>query len=166
MSTPIRDDDHALVQTFEAGNEPDGGFHHREHVRVAWYYLQQHPLPEALSRFATRLRAFAAARGKPNLYHETITVAYVLLINERLDGGAKTLPWEEFSAFHPELLAWKPSLLDCYYSEETLKSERARRTYVMPEKVDSRQSTVDGRSTVDSQSTVDSRQSTITKAQR
>jgi hypothetical protein len=135
MSTPIHDDDRALVQTFEAGNEPDGGFHHHEHVRVAWCYLQQHPLPEALSCFSSRLRHFAAARGKPNLYHETITVAYILFINERLDGAAKELPWAEFAARHPELLAWKPSLLDCYYSEETLRSERARRTFVLPERV-------------------------------
>ena len=140
MSTPIGDDDRALLATFEAGNEPEGGFHHREHVRVAWCYLQQHHLPEALSRFSAKLRAFAAARGKPNLYHETITVAYILFINERLDGSARDEPWEVFAASHPELLSWKPSLVDCYYSEETLKSERARRTFVLPEKVDYRQS--------------------------
>lgn len=137
MATPICDDDHALVQTFEAGREPAGGFHHREHVRVAWYYLQRHALPEALSRFSSTLRAFAAAQGKPNLYHETITVAYILFINERLDGAARDMPWEEFAARHPELLGWKPSLLDRYYSDATLKSDRARRTFVLPEKVDS-----------------------------
>lgn len=147
MATPICDDDHALVRTFEAGREPDGGFHHREHVRVAWYYLQQYALPEALSRFSGALRAFAAAQGKPNLYHETITVAYILFINERLDGAARNLPWEAFADGHPELLAWKPSLLDRYYSEGTLRSDRARRTFVLPEKVDSRSSAGD-RSTV------------------
>ncbi|HET7217904.1 MAG TPA: hypothetical protein VFJ02_07640 [Vicinamibacterales bacterium] len=135
MSTPIGHDDHELVRTFEAGNEPQGGFHHREHVRVAWYYLLQHPLPDALSRFSARLRNFAAARGKPGLYHETITVAYILFINERLDGAGRTLPWEQFAATYPELLSWKPSLLDRYYTPATLSSERARRTFVMPDKV-------------------------------
>ena len=61
---------------FEAGDEPPGGFHHREHVRVAWYYLTQAPLPEALVRFSNALRRFALARGKPGLYHETITTAF------------------------------------------------------------------------------------------
>lgn len=135
MSTPIQQDDRLLVETFEAGNEPDGGFHHREHVRVAWYYLQLHALPDALVQFSANLRRFAAARGKPDLYHETITVAYILFINERLDGAARTLPWADFAARHPELLAWKPSLLDRYYTEETLKSDRARRTFQLPDRV-------------------------------
>lgn len=77
-------DDRELVNAFEAGSVPGGGFHHEQHVRVAWYYLRQHSLLEALERFQTNLRAFAQAQGKPDLYHETITTAYVLLINERI----------------------------------------------------------------------------------
>lgn len=135
MPTPVHQDDHALVQTFEAGHEPDGGFHHREHVRVAWYYLQHHALPEALARFSASLRHFAAARGKTGLYHETITVAYMLFINERLDGDARSLPWEAFAAENPDVLSWGPSLLDRYYTPETLKSERARRTFLLPDRL-------------------------------
>jgi hypothetical protein len=33
--------------------------------------------------------------------------------------------WTEFAAAHPELLAWKPSILDRYYSEELLRSDLA-----------------------------------------
>src|SRR6187401_1538227 len=108
-------EDDALVSTFEAGREPAGGFHHRKHVRVAWYYLQRHALPEALVRFSTALRNFAAAQGKPGLYHETITTAYLLLINERLD-GARRLPWPAFADGNPDLLTWKPSVLHRYYN--------------------------------------------------
>ena len=80
-------DDESLVRLFEAGEMPPNGFHHPDHVRVAWWYLTQHQLPEALSRFTTALRRFAVAQGKPQLFHETITTAYMLLINERLDGS-------------------------------------------------------------------------------
>ena len=128
-------DDEALIAIFEAGDEPPGGFHHREHVRVAWYYLQHAPLPEALVRFSTSLRRFAAARGKPNLYHETITTAYLLLINERLDDDARALAWPAFAARNGDLLTWKPSALDRYYTTETLMSDRARRTFVMPDRL-------------------------------
>jgi len=128
-------DDEALIAIFEAGDEPPGGFHHREHVRVAWYYLQHAPLPEALVRFSTNLRRFAAARGKPNLYHETITTAYLLLINERLDADARALAWPAFAARNGDLLTWKPSALDRYYTAETLMSDRARRTFVMPDRL-------------------------------
>jgi hypothetical protein len=128
-------DDDLVVAAFEAGHEPPGGFHHRQHVRVAWYYLQHHPLPDALVRFSTALRRFAEAQGKPGLYHETITTAYVLLINERLDGTARDLTWDAFADCNPDLLSWQPSVLDRYYQRETLKSDRARRTFVLPDRL-------------------------------
>jgi hypothetical protein len=128
-------DDETLIRTFEAGGEPAGGFHHREHVRVAWYYLRQSPVPDALVRFSTNLRRFAAARGKPGLYHETITTAFLLLINERLDEGARDLPWAAFAERNADLLTWQPSALDRYYRPETLASDRARRTFVMPDRL-------------------------------
>jgi hypothetical protein len=128
-------DDETLIRTFEAGEEPPGGFHHREHVRVAWYYLQQSALPEALVRFSTALRRFASSRGKPNLYHETITTAFLLLINERLDGDARGLAWPAFAERNADLLTWQPSVLDRYYLPETLRSERARRTFVLPDRL-------------------------------
>jgi hypothetical protein len=128
-------DDRAFVAAFEAGQEPPGGFHHREHVRVAWYYLQQHSLPDALVRFSTALRRFAEAHGQPGLYHETITTAYLLIINERLDGTERELEWEAFANRHPDLLTWRPSVLDRYYHKDTLMSDRARRTFVLPDRL-------------------------------
>jgi hypothetical protein len=128
-------DDRSLVAAFEAGLEPPGGFHHREHVRVAWYYLQHHALPDALVHFSTALRRFAAAQGKPGLYHETITTAFLLVINERLDGTERSLTWDAFASRNPDLLSWSPSVLDRYYHSETLKSERARRTFLLPDRL-------------------------------
>lgn len=46
----------------------------------------------------------------PGLYHETITVAFVLIIAERL-GDARDLAWTDFAASNPDLLVWKPSVL-------------------------------------------------------
>jgi hypothetical protein len=128
-------DDEVLVRSFERGEVPEGGFHHAQHVRVAWYYLRHRPLPDALERFQTQLRAFALAQDKPNLYHETITTAYVLLINERLDDGARDENWDAFAARNADLLSWKPSILQRYYRDETLWSDRARRTFVMPDRL-------------------------------
>ncbi len=128
-------DDEALVRSFERGEVPDGGFHHAQHVRVAWYYLRHRPLLDALETFQARLRAFALAQGKPDLYHETITTAYVLLINERLDNGARDADWDAFAARNADLLSWKPSILQRYYRDETLWSDRAKRTFVMPDRL-------------------------------
>ncbi|MGH9158840.1 MAG: hypothetical protein ACRD2X_02480 [Vicinamibacteraceae bacterium] len=126
--------DEDLVQAFERGEEPDGGFHHADHVRVAWYYLQAHALPEALLRFTRALHAFAA-RGRPNLYHETVTVAFMLVIAERAGEGDAPATWDAFAAGNADLLAWKPSVLDRYYRSETLWSDRARRRFVMPDRL-------------------------------
>jgi hypothetical protein len=128
-------DDESLVRLFEAGELPPNGFHHPDHVRVAWWYLTQHQLPEALSRFTTALRRFALAQGKPQLFHETITTAYMLLINERLDDSSRGLTWDAFAAGNHDLLSWRPSVLDRYYHAETLSSDRARRTFVMPDRL-------------------------------
>jgi hypothetical protein len=126
--------DGELMRRFEAGEVPAGGFHHAQHVRVAWNYLCAHPLPDALARFCTGLKHFADAQGATTLYHETITVAYVLLINERMS-DARADTWDAFAAAHPDLLAWKPSLLDRLYRPETLASARARRVFVMPDRL-------------------------------
>jgi hypothetical protein len=127
-------DDEALVRSFEAGEVPEGGFRHAQHVRVAWYYLTRSPLPAALERFCTALKRFAVAQGKPDLYHETVTTAYVLLISERIDRTAPA-DWDSFAAANPDLLRWKPSILERYYTTETLSSNRAKRTFVMPDRL-------------------------------
>jgi hypothetical protein len=126
----------SLVQSFEAAELPPGGFRHREHVRVAWWYLRQYPWPVALERFRTGLRRFAEAQGAAQKYHETITTAYVLLINERLEDGGRDLDWEAFATRHADLLAWPPSILDRYYRPETLASDLARRAFVMPDRLE------------------------------
>ena len=125
--------DEELIGYFEAGDEPPGGFHHAEHVRAAWWYARKHPWLAALQRFQDALRRFAAARGKPERYHETITVAFMALVCERLEGGARDLDWDAFAAQNADLLHWQPSILDRYYRPETLGSERARRIFVLPD---------------------------------
>jgi len=126
---------HTLIASFESGRMPPAGFHHHEHVCVAWSYLRRYPLLEALERFRTGLRGFAAAQGKPDLYHETITTAYVLLINERMDAGPADADWDAFARLNADLLTWRPSVLDRYYRTETLASDRARRVFVMPDRL-------------------------------
>ena len=127
--------DEELLDAFERGLEPDGGFHHAQHVRVAWLYLRAHPLPEALARFTTALRAFAAAHGKPDLYHETITIAFMLVIAERVGDTDAPSTWDGFAMRNADLLAWRPSVLDRYYRNATLWSDRAKRGFVMPDRL-------------------------------
>ena len=128
-------DDREFLEAFESGALSAGAFHHRDHVRLAWLYLRRLPPAAALAKFSDGLRRFAASAGKAGLYHETITWAYLLLIRERMERGGPGERWSEFAAGNPDLLIWKPSILNRYYREETLASDLARRVFVLPDRV-------------------------------
>ena len=124
-----------FIARFERGEIAAAEFPHREHVRLAWLYLRRLPLHEAIARFCTSLRRFAAAQGKPERYHETITWAYLLLINERAARAARAQTWDEFADANADLLDWENSVLKNYYREETLNSEAAKKVFLFPDKV-------------------------------
>ncbi len=125
--------DEEFIAGFEACTLPAETFHHEQHVRVVWLYLQRYSVLETLSRFCENLKRFATANGKPNLYHETITWSYVLLIHERINRQPQQR-WQEFTNANADLLDWKNSVLKSYYSDETLRSELARRVFVFPDR--------------------------------
>ena len=130
--------DQELIEQFENGTLPNECFHHREHVRAAFLYLNQYPVLEALLAFSSALRKFAQTHGKPQLYHETITWAYILLIKERMVRSGKRQGWDDFARDNPDLLAWKDGILSRYYLPETLASDLARGVFVFPDLVKSR----------------------------
>jgi hypothetical protein len=80
------------------------------------------------------LQRFAAAHGKAGLYHETITWAYMLLIQERMVRAGRTQSWEEFARENADLLRWKDGILNRFYREETLRSDLAREIFVFPDR--------------------------------
>jgi hypothetical protein len=123
-----------LIQQFEDGTTPPGTFHHADHVRLAFEYLCRYSVLEALKRFSDALKRFAAAQGKAKLYHETITWAYLLLIRERIARVNRAQTWEEFAKRNPDLLIWKGGVLTTLYRQETLDSDLARHTFVLPDR--------------------------------
>ena len=122
-----------FLRSFEDRTLPNGSFHHQDHVRLAWLYLGRYPILDALARFIEGLKRFAAANGRPDLYHETITWAYLLLIHERM-ARAPAETWEDFARQNPDLLTWKPSVLDRYYEKDTLTSDLARKVFLLPDR--------------------------------
>jgi len=138
-STTQRITNRALVADFERGCAT-GDFHHADHVRVAFAYVSEYPLLEALAKFSAALERFALSKGKPHLYHQTITWAYLFLIHERISRTGSVQPgshqsWGEFSESNPDLLVWKGGILERYYSQATLDSEVARHTFVFPDRI-------------------------------
>jgi hypothetical protein len=70
--------DAELTRALERGDIPDAGFHHVDHLRVAWVYLEESPTVDvAVARMAGTLRRFAAAVGKPEKYSDPLTAFWM-----------------------------------------------------------------------------------------
>jgi hypothetical protein len=124
---------HMLISRFEEGLAPEG-FHHADHMRVAFAYISELPLLEAFAKFSAALKRFALAQGKPNLYHETITWTYLFLISERIRTH-RAESWDEFANRNADLLVSKGGVIERYYTKQALESDLARRTFVLPDRV-------------------------------
>ena len=122
-------DDPEFVAQFESCTLPPDSFSHRNHVRLAWLYLKEDPLLGALDRFRRSLKRYAASLGAAAKYHETITFAFLFLIHERMQ-RTPAATFDDFAVANADL--FEP-ILDRYYTPETLRSDLARQTFVMPD---------------------------------
>jgi hypothetical protein len=118
-----------LLEQFEAGQVEPALFRHRDHVQIGYELLERLPFPEALLHLARGLRRLAANAGKPEVYHETITAAFLALIAERRLRGSYS-GWEDFAARNPDLL--RKQVLDEIYEPTLLQSPVARQTFILP----------------------------------
>lgn len=105
---------------------------HVEHVRLAWTYLRELPLLDVLRVFPENLKRFAESIGAAQIYNETVTWAFLMLIDERMD-AARDASWAEFIEANQDLLSKR--ILERYYTPETLASEHAKRRFVLPDRI-------------------------------
>jgi len=117
------------IAAFETGALDPAEFPHSEHVRLGYEMLGRSSFGEAISRFSHGLKLLAAKAGKPQVYHETITVAFLALINERRAAGANQT-WAEFRANNADL--FEKRCLEKWYGAEQLGTDLARRTFCLP----------------------------------
>lgn len=117
------------LRAFETGALDPAQFPHSEHVRLGYEMLGRYSFGEAIVRFSQGLRLLAAKAGKPQVYHETITVAFLALINERRARDAAQ-SWDEFRANNTDL--FDKRCLEKWYGAEELATELARKTFCLP----------------------------------
>ncbi len=87
----------------EKGTLDLAAFPHAEHVRLAFHMLERHEFGEAITRFSCGLKLLTKKIGKPEVYHETTTVAFLAVIGERR-AHRPGLTWSEFIAANGDLL--------------------------------------------------------------
>jgi hypothetical protein len=124
--------DALFTRAFERGEVPPAEFDHRAHMRVAWVYLREFGSRDrAIDRMREQIQWFAARAGASQKYHETITVAWMAL----LDQARAALP---AGAELAEAVHAYPALADKdlplrFYSRPLLFSEAARARWIAPD---------------------------------
>jgi len=122
--------DAEFVRAFEIRQLKDAHFGHRDHLRMAWWYLQDRSLKDAVARTQEAIRSFARDHAHIYRYHATLTELWVRLIAAHRDGH----PFSTFGDFidaNGELLDKKLPLR--FYSAGLLYSDDARSRWVAPD---------------------------------
>jgi hypothetical protein len=121
-----------LVRAFEECTLPKAGWTHREHLTVALWYLLHYPRDEATDRTREGIQRFNLSHGNTTGYHETITLAWVAVIDRFLAERDRGQP---LSALVGALLeeCGDKGYLGRFYSGDVLMSDEARRGWVPPD---------------------------------
>jgi hypothetical protein len=120
-----------LTRALERGEIANEDFRHASHLHVAWVYLAESSSVQlAANKMRDTLQRFATAAGKPQKYHETITLFWVHLLSRAYatNGGGRL---EDFVHANPQLL--EKNLPLAYYSPGRLFSEEARTSWIEPD---------------------------------
>ena len=109
---------------------------HATHVLVSTWYLVHLPEAEAIERIRTGIQRYNAAHGiaatPTSGYHETVTVAFIRLIQRELARAPAEATFADRAAAVQARLTGTRVLLE-HYTEATLMSLRARREWVEPD---------------------------------
>jgi hypothetical protein len=124
-------DDVAFAKSFEHCAFPQDHFRHADHVRLAWIYLRQHAYEIAEERMRRSIYQFACHVGVRHKYHETMTIAWLRLVNAAFQVSSRMTSFRDFVSAHAWLLS-KDAILE-FYSRDRLLSETARTSWVEPD---------------------------------
>src|SRR5215471_8165534 len=126
-----------LVEGFLSCTLPRAEWTHTAHLRVGAWHVHHHGADEALTRLRRAIRALNDSHGTANTdtsgYHETITAAYVRLLDAFLRRFPPAVPLER----RVQVLLDGPiadrAVLLRFWSKELLMSPAARRAWVPPD---------------------------------
>ena len=119
--------DEQFLEAFHSCRLLNSEFHHADHLRLACLHLQREPVETALARVRAGIQNFAAHYGATQLYHETITTAWVRLLATHHESS-----FDEFLRENEGRLSG--GLLHRFWSPEVLAGEDARAQWVAPDR--------------------------------
>jgi hypothetical protein len=126
--------DEEFISAFEAAKISREDWTHEAHIRMAWIYCtREKTLRAAIDKAREGIQRLNTANGvEPEMYHETVTCAFMTVVNLRIAnfGG----DWPHFRDGYPELFDKESPILHRYYSQAALESECTRIGFVDPDK--------------------------------
>jgi hypothetical protein len=124
----------ALVLAFETATIPASEFTHVAHIAVALSYLAELPQDEALARMRKKIRAFAAHHGVTNLYHETLTVFWMRLLEHVAATYRPDVAlWQRINQIVAQWGNRRP--VEAHFTSELIASSAARENWVPPDRL-------------------------------
>ena len=126
-----------LVEQFRAATLPAAEWTHQAHLAVGTWHVYHHGAAGALDLMRAGILRLNDRLGTPNTdtrgYHETITRAYLVLIDHVLERSPRTTATDAVSRVLQDPIAMTGVLLN-YYSKDALMSVAARRRWIEPDR--------------------------------
>ena len=121
-----------FVRAFEDGSLPKSEWTHSRHLAMALWYLRRHNREAATQLIRHGIQRHNGRHGNFTGYHETITLAWVAVIERFLAVRDANVPLSVLVGELLEECGDKDYLLR-FYSRERLLSDEARHRWVPPD---------------------------------
>jgi hypothetical protein len=125
----------AFIAAFEGCTLPKEEWTHGAHLLTGACYVHALGEPEAIERMRLCVRRYNESVGGKNSdtsgYHETITVAWIKLLNSLLE-RSKPIARATFAALAVEHFREQKNIFRRYYDFDLVASTEARRSWVAP----------------------------------
>lgn len=128
-------DDAVFYDCFLVGQFPPEEWKHREHIKAAYLCLRRYSLTEATEQMRRGLAALNAAHKAPNEidrgYHETMTVAWMQVVDVTMRVFGTECDADTFCDKHPHLM--QKTLMRLFYSKDRIMTWDAKQRFVEPD---------------------------------
>jgi hypothetical protein len=118
------------LERFVRGETDARMFPHEQHVRMGFEMLRRHDFAETAYLYSCALRALVERAGRPQVFNQTVTIAFLSLIAERMQIG-NVADFADFAARNLDL--FDKSVLSRWYRPERLATEIARSGFILPD---------------------------------
>ncbi len=133
LPKPMTDSEiESFIRAFEDCSLPRVEWTHAKHLIMALWYIRRHGRDEATPMISDGIRRFNAHNGNHKGYHETITLAWIALIDRFIRSKDDDNTVASLAAALLQECGERDYLLR-FFSRERLFSDEARQTWVRPD---------------------------------